>query len=137
MPKPTQTAADTDKLPPTSPKVMSVLIVLLLILVFATGKATFYPKPPVLWSSIHEKPNLPIDDVNRILLESHALLGSVKTEEGGASETWQLNHRTGTWSLQVNFKKTPEGLVYDSEQVRCDISNFPSFTRTWDYPEKK
>ena len=73
-------------------------------------------------------------EVNRILSESGAIIDSVKAKPDGSVETWNLKHRTGSWKIIVNLKKTPEGVVYDSETVTCDISHLPSFTRTWEYP---
>lgn len=129
------TASDSeDKLPPTPPGVMAVLIVILIGLMFATYRAYFHPSPPATWKTIHEKPDLPMTQVNEILSKSGATIDSIKPFPDGTLETWQLKHRTGTWTMEVKLKKTPSGLVYASEQVRCYITNFPSFTRSWDYP---
>lgn len=131
----TAAASDKDeKLPPTPPGVMAVLIVILIGLMFATYRACFYPSPPAAWQTIHEKPDLPMTQVNEILSKSGATIDSIKPQPDGTLETWQLKHRTGTWTIEVRLKKTPAGVVYSSEQVRCYITNFPSFTRTWDYP---
>ncbi|OYW74400.1 MAG: hypothetical protein B7Z37_18045 [Verrucomicrobia bacterium 12-59-8] len=136
MPKLPKIPADSDeKIPPTPPAVMAVLIVVLLCLMGATFKYTFYPNPPPAWSKIHDTPAMPMADVNKILSESGAVIDTIKAVPGGSVETWQKSHRTGTWQIIVNLKQTPAGAVYASEQVRCDISNFPSFTRTWEYPE--
>lgn len=131
----TATASDKDeKLPPTPPAVMAVLIIILIGLMFATYQAYFYPSLPATWKAIHEKPDLPMTQVNDILSKSGATIDSIKPLPEGTLETWQLKHRTGTWTIEVRLKKTPAGVVYGSEQVRCYITNFPSFTRTWDYP---
>lgn len=130
-------AAATDsgeKLPSTPPAVMAVLIVILIGLMAATYRAYFYPSPPAVWKTIREKADLPMTQVNEILSKSGATIDSIKPLPEGTVETWQLKHRTGTWTLEIRLKKTPAGLVYGSEKMSCYITNFPSFTRTWDYP---
>lgn len=135
MPKPPQIPADSDeKLPPTPPAVMAVLILILLGLMAATFKYTFYPVMPAAWSKIHETPAMPMADVNKTLSDAGAIIDFIKAVPGGSVETWKKPHRTGTWQITVNLKNTPAGVVYASEQVRCDITHFPSFTRIWDYP---
>lgn len=114
---------------------MVVLIVILIGLMFATYRAYFYPSPPAAWKTIHEKPDLPMAQVNDILSKSGATIDSIKPLPEGTVETWQLKHRTGTWTIEVRLKKTPAGVVYESEHTTCYITNFPSHTRTWDYPE--
>ena len=133
-----KTPTDPDeKVPPTPPAVMAILILVLIGLMIATGRAALYPPMPPTWKTIHETPAMPMAEVNRILSESGAIIDSVKAKPDGSIETWNLKHRTGTWKITVDLKKTPEGVVYSSETVRCDISNLPSFTRTWEYPEPK
>ena len=135
MSQPPKTPADSDeKLPPTPPAVMAVLVLILLGLMAATFKYTFYPVLPAAWSKIHETPAMPMADVNKILSDSGGIIDSIKAVPGGSIETWKKPHRTGTWQITVNLKNSPAGVVYASEQVRCDITHFPSFTRTWDYP---
>jgi len=134
MPKTPKTPADPEVKVPPPPVVMAVLI-LLLCVVAATVKYTFYPDPPAAWSQLHAQPGLPLAEVNRILAESGAVIGAIKAVEGGSAESWLAQHRTGSWQIIVHFKQTPAGLVYASEEIRCDITHFPGFTRTWGYPE--
>ena len=123
-----------EKIPPTPPGVLAILIVILIGLMIATGYACFYPSVPSSWKTIHETPNLPMAQVNDILSKSGASVDSIKQVPDGTLETWQFKHRTGTWTIEVKLKKTPTGVVYSSEKVSCYITNFPSFTRTWEYP---
>jgi hypothetical protein len=134
--RPLTAAASETPIPRTSPWVLAILIVLLLGLVGATVKMALYPSPPAAWKSIHEKPNLPVEEVNRLLVESGARIAPVKMKGAGGTETWELARRLGLWSIVVNFKKTPAGLVYGSEVVKWEVANFPSLTRTWEFPVK-
>jgi uncharacterized membrane protein YkoI len=131
--------ADDDaekKVPPTPGWVMIVLIVLLLGLAGTTVKLLLYPSPPEAWSRVYAAPGMPAEEVNKILSESQAIMDSVKTSATGTVESWSLKHRTGTWSTQVTLKKTDKGEVFDSALLRCDVTNLPSCTRTWEFPEK-
>lgn len=138
MPDPTAKKATAngsdEKLPPTPPAVMAVLILILIGLMVTTYRACFYPSPPATWKTIHEKADLPMVQVNEILSKSGATVDSIKPQPEGTVEVWQLKHRTGTWTLEVRLKKTPTGVVYSSEKMSCYITNFPSYTRTWEYP---
>lgn len=126
--------ADPDSLPPTSPRTMAVLIIILLCLMAATFKAALYPSPPSAWKSLQDPHAQSVADTNTLLSKSGAIIESIKTTDAVTTETWNLRHRTGTWTVLVRFAKTPKGDVVQSIQIRSEISHLPAFTRTWDYP---
>ena len=126
--------ADPDSLPPTSPKTMAVLILILICLMAATFKAAFYPSPPSSWKSLQDPHAQSVADTNTLLSKSGAVIESIKPAADITTETWGMKHRTGTWTILVCFKKTPKGDAVQSIHIRCEISHFPAFTRTWDYP---
>jgi hypothetical protein len=131
-------AAETNSAPPiprTSPVVLAVLILVLIGLVCATVKMTFYPSQPAALDRLHDPKGLSVADANELLSKSGAILDSVKAGVDTTTETWTYKHRTGSWGILVHFSKTAAGDVIDHVQMRCDVSNFPSFTRTWDYPK--
>ncbi|WP_395746535.1 hypothetical protein [Prosthecobacter sp.] len=126
--------ADPDSLPRTDPKILAVLIVILIGLMIATFKAALYPSPPSSWSRLHEPQAISVADANKLLSDSGAYIDSIKPAADLTTETWNFKHRTGHWTILVCFKKTPKGDVIQSVHIRCEISHFPSLTRTWDYP---
>ena len=126
--------ADPDSLPPTSPKTMAVLIIILICLMAATFKAALYPSPPSAWKSLHDPQAQSVADTNTLLSKSGAVIENIKTTDAITTETWNLRHRTGTWTVLVRFAKTPKGDVVQSIQIRSEISHLPAFNRTWDYP---
>jgi len=126
--------ADPDSLPPTSPKTMAVLILILLGLMVATFKAALYPTQPAAWKSLQDPQAQSVADTNTLLSKSGAIIESIKTTDAITTETWNLRHRTGQWTIIVRFAKTPKGDVVQSIQIRSEISHLPTFTRTWDYP---
>ncbi|MHB1082461.1 MAG: hypothetical protein ACYC67_23925 [Prosthecobacter sp.] len=126
--------ADPDSLPPTSPKTMAVLIIILLCLMAATFKAALYPSQPAAWKSLQNPQAQSVADTNTLLSKSGAVIENIKTTDAITTETWNLRHRTGTWTVIVRFAKTPKGDVVQSIQIRSEISHLPAFTRTWDYP---
>jgi hypothetical protein len=127
--------ADPDSLPPTSPKTMAVLILILICLIIATAKAAFAPGQPAAWSRLHAPAAISVADANKLLSDSGAVIENIKPSADITTETWNMQHRTGRWTILVRFAKTPKGDVIQSVQIRCEISHLPSFTRTWDYPE--
>lgn len=126
--------ADPDSLPPTSPKTMAVLIVILLGLMAATFKVALYPSPPAAWARLHEPATLSVADANKLLSDSGAVIESIKSADSITTETWNMRHRTGQWTILVCFSKTPKGDVIQSVHIRNEISRLPTFTRTWDFP---
>jgi hypothetical protein len=128
--------ADPDSLPPTSPKTMAVLILILIGLMVATVKTALYPSPPAAWDRLREIGTLSLTDANTLLTSSGAHIESIKAGDPITTETWYKNHHTGTWTILIRFTKTPKGDVVQSVLIRNDISHLPYFTRTWDYPEK-
>lgn len=125
--------ADPDSLPPTSPKTMAVLILILICLMAATFKAALYPSQPSAWKSLQNPQAQSVADTNTLLSKSGAIIENIKTTDAVTTETWNLRHRTGTWTVLVRFAKTPKGDVVQSIQIRSEISHLPAFTRTWDY----
>jgi hypothetical protein len=123
-----------DSVPPTNPKILAVLILILICLMIATGKAAFYPGQPSAWARLHEPQSISVADANKLLSDSGAYIESIKPAADITTETWNMKHRTGTWAIIVIFKKGPKGDVIQSVHMRCEISHFPSCTRTWDYP---
>ena len=128
--------ADPDTLPPTSPKTMAVLILILICLMAATIKAALYPAQPAAWTPLHVPHAQSVADTNTLLSKSGAIIEGIRTSANITTETWNLRHRTGQWSILVRLSKTPTGDVVQSIRIRCEISHLPSFTRTWDYPEQ-
>lgn len=126
--------ADPDSLPPTSPKTMAVLILILICLMVATFKAALYPSQPSAWKSLQNPQAQSVADTNTLLSKSGAIIENIKTTDAVTTETWNLRHRTGTWIVLVRFAKTPKGDVVQSVQIRSEISHLPAFNRTWDYP---
>lgn len=126
--------ADPDSLPPTDPKTLAILILILIGLMIATAKVALYPSPPSAWSKLHEPQAVSVADANKLLSDSGAYIENIKPVADITTETWNYKHRTGMWTLRLLFKKTPKGDVIQSFHVRCDITHFPSLTRTWDYP---
>ncbi len=116
---------------------MGVLVVLLLGLVAVTVKMAVYPAPPKGWMSLHEKADLPMEEVNRVLTESGARIAPVKMMESGSVETWELPNRVGMWTMVVTLKKTPAGMVYAGDEVRYEIERVPSLTRRWESGVRK
>ncbi|WP_395753834.1 hypothetical protein [Prosthecobacter sp.] len=129
-------AKNDDKLPPTPAWVMTILILVLLGLAAVTTKLALYPSMPAEWKKIFNTPQMPMADVNKQLAESHAVMESVKAALDDTVETWTLKHKTGAWSAKVTLVKSDKGLVYGHAEVSCDVTNLPSFKRTWVFPEK-
>lgn len=127
--------ADPDSLPPTSPRTMAVLILILIGLMVATVKMALYPSPPAAWDRLHETGTLSQAEANTLLSGSGAHIESIKAGDPVTTETWYKNHRTGTWTVLIRFAKTPKGDTVQSVHIRSDISHLPYFTRTWDYPD--
>ncbi|MDI1313269.1 hypothetical protein [Prosthecobacter sp.] len=127
--------ADPDSLPPTSAKTMALLVLLLIGLIIATAKASLYPSQPATWEQLHNPRANSLADTNRILTESGAIIEAFKASQATSTETWNMKHRTGTWTILVRYTKSPAGDAVQSIQIRREISHLPSFTRTWDYPE--
>ncbi len=127
--------ADPDSLPPTSPKTMAVLILILIGLIIATAKASLYPSQPASWERLHTPHANSLADTNRILTESGAIIEAFKASQSTTTETWNMKHRTGNWTILVRYSKSPAGDAVQSIQIRREISHLPSFTTTWDYPE--
>lgn len=126
--------ADPDSLPPTSPRTMAVLILILIALMVATFKAALYPSPPAAWQPLQDPQARSVADTNTLLSKSGAVIESIKTTADITTETWTMRHRTGTWTVLVRFAKTPKGDAVQSIHIRSEISHLPAFTRTWDYP---
>lgn len=126
--------ADPDSLPPTSPKTMVVLILILVGLIIATAKAALYPAQPATWAPLHNPGATSLADTNTLLTKSGAVIESIKASPDLTTETWTLRHRTGIWTVLVRYSKTPQGDVVRSVQIHSEISHLPSFTRTWNYP---
>ncbi|MBN8420030.1 MAG: hypothetical protein J0L73_14025 [Verrucomicrobia bacterium] len=126
--------ADPDSLPPTSPRTMAVLILILIGLMAATFKAALYPSPPAAWQPLQDPHAHSLADTNTVLSKSGAVIESIKPSGDITTETWNMRHRTGNWTVLVRFAKTPQGDAVRSIQIRSEISHLPAFTRTWDYP---
>ena len=126
--------AAPDSLPPTSPRTMAVLILILLGLMVATVKTALYPSPPAAWDRLHETRTLSQTEATTLLSSTGAHIESIKAGDPVTTQTWYKNHRTGTWTILIRSTKTPKGLAVQSVHIRSDISHLPYFTRTWDYP---
>ncbi len=116
---------------------MTILVLVLLGLMALTAKLSLYPTMPAEWVKVFNTPQMPMAEVNKQLAESHAVMDSVKAGVDDTVETWSLKHRTGSWSAKVTLVKSDKGVVFGNAEVRCDVTNLPSFARTWVFPEKK
>ena len=79
--------ADPDSLPPTSPKTMAALILILIGLMVATVKTALYPSPPAAWDRLRETGTLSLTDANTLLTSSGAHIESIKAGDPITTES--------------------------------------------------